>query len=79
MNTQEIYKLAEELTEEKVNEIVKGWENNQNKQPDGFTFFERFNTLVRLGDSKGLACATVILNNPTTKEVAEDYRFAYEN
>jgi len=74
MNTQEIYKLADELTEQEVMNVVGGWKNaNENEK------IMLYNSLVRLGDSKQLACATVILKKPISDEVLKDYRFAYEN
>lgn len=74
MNTEEIYKLAEELTEQQVTNVVNGWENANESEK-----LRLYNSLVRLGDLKKLACATVILKEPISKEVLEDYRFAYEN
>ena len=74
MNTQEIYKLAEELTEQQVMNVIGGWENSNETEK-----LRLYNSLVRLGDSKQLACATVILKEPISNEVLEDYRFAYEN
>jgi hypothetical protein len=74
MNSQEIYKLASEITEQEVKNVIAGWENtNETKK------LRLYNSLVRLGDSKQLACATVMLKEPVSKEVETDYRFAYEN
>jgi len=55
MTTQEIYKLANELTEKEINNILGYWESN--KETDQIIMF---NSLVTLGDSKGLAVATAI-------------------
>ncbi len=74
MNTQEIYKLANEITEQQVNNVVGGWSaRNENEK------IRSYESLVRLGDSKQLACATVMLNNPIDKETKEFYRMAYGN
>lgn len=74
MNTKEIYKLANEMTEQQVENVVGGWVAINNKES-----INTYNSLVRLGDSKQLACATVILNKPIDKETKEFYRMAYEN
>lgn len=74
MNTQEIYKLASEMTEQHVENVVCGWEARKQKES-----INTYNSLVRLGDSKQLACATVMLTKPVDKETKEFYRMAYEN
>jgi hypothetical protein len=56
MKTTEIYNLASEFTEKEVNNIVVGWERDNE-----FEKIELFNSLVKLGDSIQLACATTIL------------------
>ena len=56
MNTELIYKLANELTEEKVEGIVLSF-NKEEK--------ERYECLIRLGDSSQLACATVFIHKPS--------------
>lgn len=72
MTTTEINKLANELTEQEVNNILGSWEqSNETKS------IETFNSLVRLGDSKGLAMATVIADKYNTKEESEIYYQAY--
>ena len=63
MNTTEIYNLANELTEEEVNNILGSWE-----QRNETNSIESFNSLVRLGDSKKLAMATVIAEKYNSKE-----------
>lgn len=74
MNTQEIYKLANEITEQEVENVLGGWvaRNEQEK-------IRLFNSLVRLGDSKQLACATVMLGYSIDAETEEFYRMAYED
>lgn len=74
MNTQEIYKLANELTEQQVENVVAGWVAKNEKES-----INTYNSLVSLGDSKQLACATVMLNKVVEKEVSQMYRMAYEN
>ena len=74
MNTQEIYKLANEMTEQQVENVVAGWVSKNDKES-----IDTYNSLVRLGDSKQLACATVMINKVDKKEVSEMYRMAYEN
>ena len=74
MTTQEIYKLANEMTEQQVLNVVAGWENvNETKS------IETYNILVRLGDSMQLACATVIAEKVNAKGSSEMYRIAYES
>lgn len=72
MNTTEIYNLANELTEQEVNNILGSWEQrNETKS------IESFNSLVRLGDSKELAMATVIAEKYNSKENYTEYYNAY--
>lgn len=72
MNTTEIYTLANELTEQEVNNILGSWEQrNETKS------IESFNSLVRLGDSKELAMATVIAEKYNFKENYTEYYNAY--
>ena len=74
MNTQEIYKLADELTEQQVQNVLGGWvASNEHEK------IRLFNSLVRLGDSKQLACATVMLGYSIDDETKEFYRMAYED
>ena len=73
MTTQEIYNLANEMTEQQVLNVVAGWENaNETKS------IETYNSLVRLGDSMQLACATVISEKVNDNGMSEMYRIAYE-
>jgi len=72
MTNQEIYNLANEMTEQEANNIVRGWEI------DGETkSLKTFNSLVRLGDSKQLACATVIADKINTLDNYGEYYKAY--
>lgn len=77
MNSTEIYKLAEELTEQEVNNIFGGWVKDLEIKS-----IKSFNALVNLGDSRELACATIIadkFNGRDDKEKEEFYRNAYTN
>ena len=84
MNTQEIYKLANEMTEEQVKNVVAGWVAKSeciviSEKKEAKEKIRLFDSLVRLGDSKQLACATVMLKTPIDEETKEFYRMAYEN
>ena len=70
MNTQEIYNLANELTEQEVNNIVATWKGETLKT---------FNALVSLGDSRQLACASTIAEKYNNKGVSDMYRIAFES
>lgn len=74
MTTQEIYNLANEMTEQQVLNVVAGWENNNENKT-----IETYNSLVRLGDSIQLACATAIAEKVNDKGTSEMYRLAYES
>lgn len=74
MTTQEIYNLANEITEQQVLNIVAGWENTKETKS-----IETYNSLVRLGDSKQMACATAIAEKYNKKEVSEMYNIAYNS
>ena len=74
MTTLEIYNLANEMTEQQVLNIVAWWDNtNETKS------IETYNSLVRLGDSMQLACASVIAEKVNNKGTSEIYRTAYES
>lgn len=74
MTSQEIYNLANEMTEQEVLNIFAGWGNaNEIKS------IKTYNSLVRLGDSMQLACATVIAEKVNDKGTSEMYRVAYES
>lgn len=74
MTTQEIYNLSNEMTEKQVLNVVAGWKNTKETKS-----IETYNTLVRLGDSMQLACATVIAKKYNSKDNTEFYRNAYTN
>jgi hypothetical protein len=72
MTTTEIYTLANELTEQEVNNILGSWEQrNETKSID------TFNSLVTLGDNKQLAMATTIAEKYNSKENYNEYYNAY--
>jgi len=74
MTTQEIYKLAKEFTEQEINNVLGSWNtNNETKE------LNTFNSLVKLGDSRGLALATVIAEKYNNKGVSEMYEIAHES
>ena len=70
MTTQEIYTLANETTTSQLNNLVNGF--NQEEE-------NSFNTLVRLGDKKELALWTVIAERYNNLEVSEMYNIAYKS
>ena len=74
MTSQDIYNLANELTEQQVNNVLGGW-NSANE----IESIKSYKSLVRLGDSKQLACATVIAEKYNDKGVSEIYKIAYES
>jgi hypothetical protein len=73
MTSKEIFKLANEMTEQQVLNVVAGWENDKEIES-----IETYNSLLRLGDSMQLACATVIAEKTNNKDTSEMYRMAYE-
>jgi hypothetical protein len=65
MTTQEIYKLANEITENQYNNLVNLFSTKEE---------ESLNILIRLGDSKELALWTIIAeryNNPVSERFEE--------
>jgi hypothetical protein len=65
MTTQEIYKLANETTENQYNNLVNLFSTEEEKS---------LNILIKLGDSKELALWTVIAeryNNPVSERFKE--------
>lgn len=58
MDNVKIYKLASELTGKQVKNILSGWKSRNEKEK-----IMLYNSLVRLGDSNSLACATVMLKD----------------
>ena len=72
MTTQEIYTLANELTEKEIQNVLNGWaKDNESKQ------IETFNSLVGLGDSRSLALASTIAEKYNAKAESEIYFNAY--
>ena len=74
MTTQEIYNLANEMTEQQVYNVFGGWEAMNDLES-----IRLYNSLVRLGDSKQLACSTVIAKKYNDNGVSEIYKIAYES
>ena len=74
MTSQDIYNLANELTEQQVDNVLGGW-NSANE----IESIKSYKCLVSLGDSKQLACATVIAEKYNDKGVSEIYKIAYES
>jgi hypothetical protein len=72
MTTQETFNLANEMTEQQVLNIVSKWQKNSD-----YKSIETYTTLIRLGDSIQLACATAIAEKANRKEDSEMYKFAY--
>ena len=72
MNTQEIYNLANQMTEEEASNVVFGWERDNDIKS-----LELYNNLIQLGDSKQLACASVIAEKANDKGISEMYQIAY--
>lgn len=64
MTTQEIYTLANEITESQFNNVLNGFNTEETKS---------FETLVRLGDKKEVALWTVISERYNNVEVSELY------
>jgi hypothetical protein len=64
MTTQEIYTLANEITEAQFNNVLNGFNQEETKS---------FETLVRLGDRKEVALFTVISEKYSKLEVGELY------
>ena len=57
MNAAEIYKLATEITEQEINNVLNAWEMQEDAEK-----IRAYNSLVRLGDRKELAMATIMIN-----------------
>ena len=70
MTTQEIYTLANETTESQLNNLLNGF----NKEEENL-----FNTLVRLGDRKEVALWTIISERYKEVEFSEMYNIAYKS
>lgn len=72
MTTQEIYTLANKMTDQEVNNILGSWDQrNETKS------IETFNSLVRLGDSRQLAVITVISEKYNSVDNYKEYYNAY--
>ena len=74
MTTQEIYKLASEMTEQQVLNVVAGWEKENETES-----IDTYKILVKLGDSMQLACATVIAEKVNDNGTSEMYKIAYQS
>ena len=70
MTTQEIYTLANETTENQLNNLLNGFNTKEENS---------FNTLVRLGDRKEVVLWTVIAERYNEVEVSEIYNLAYKS
>jgi len=66
-----VFELAKSLTEKQVDNVIGYWNANCMAGK-----LKTFNSLVRLGDSKALACATVMIEKETDSSV---YKIAYES
>jgi hypothetical protein len=67
----ETYKLASELTEQQIENILFSWEGKKELQD--------FNCLVRLGDSKSLAISTILVDKANKVYNYDIYYNAYNN
>lgn len=63
MTTPEIFKLASELTEKEINNVLNHWELTNE-----FECIRLFNSLVKLGDSRELALASAIADKYNNKK-----------
>lgn len=70
MKTQEIYTIANETTESQFNNLLNGFNSEEENM---------FSSLVKLGDKKEVALWTVISKRYTSVEVSEMYNLAYNN
>ena len=71
MNTSETSKIKNELTESDINNVLAVWDTEDKEN------FNRFNSLVSLGDSRALAMATCISMKFDKKENYDFYYKAY--
>ena len=74
MNSQEIYKLASELTEQEVTNLLGAWGQKEEKES-----VDLFHRLVQLGDSRQLAMATCIAERYEDSKCIDLYRLAYQS
>lgn len=72
MTTQEIYKMANELTEAESNNIIGGW-----KRDNELEQIKLVEMLMQLGDSLQMAVATTIAEKYNSVGVSEIYNIAY--
>jgi len=72
MDTAKIYKLAAELTESQIENILALWIKDNDKEET-----RAFTSLVRLGDSRALAMATTLENKATKVDNSAAYYAAY--
>jgi len=70
MTTQEIYTLANEITEAQFNNVLNGFSKEETSL---------FNSLVKLGDKREVALFTVISEKYGKVEVSGMYSKAYSN
>lgn len=72
MTTQEIYSLANELSEKEIQNVLNEWtKDNEIDQ------ISKFNSLVSFGDSSALALATTISEKYNSVEKSNLYLKAY--
>lgn len=72
MTSQEIYTIANEMTEKEADNIIGGWERDNESD-----VLKTYNSLVKLGDSKQLAVATAMADKYNKKDNEEFYSKAY--
>jgi hypothetical protein len=72
MDTKTIFKLSAELTTKEIANVLTAWANEGDAES-----IKEFNTLVKLGDSRELALATVMCDKANKKENSEMYQIAY--
>jgi len=70
MTTQEIYKLASEITAQEIQNVLGGFNSEETT---------KFNQLIKLGDSEGISLFTVIAEKYNAVEVSEMYNIAYKS
>jgi hypothetical protein len=68
MTTQDIYTLANETTENQFNNLLNGFNKEEEKE---------FNILLKLGDKKEVALWTMIAKRYNNLEKSEIYNIAY--
>ena len=63
MTPEQIYNLAHELTEQEADNIIGGWERDNETET-----IRTYESMVRLGDSKQLAVATAMADKYNKKD-----------